>query len=167
MFFCPGKYVLHQLNELSLVSSVCLDLCISLSSSTVWSSTSSSLARPFLLGLGGRELKEEEEGFWVCVCSRMWQTVSADCLYLSANSGRTICTAVQQKHQSLFITSLTLDMESHKMYYCVFFLAVSSTVYLCFYRNSVLQSICTIAAESHKINVCVSDSKFILLFCKI
>ncbi len=96
MFFCPGKYVLHQLNELSLVSSVCLDLCISLSSSTVWSSTSSSLARPFLLGLGGRELKEEEEGFWVCVCSRMWQTVSADCLYLSANSGRTICTAVQQ-----------------------------------------------------------------------
>lgn len=75
MFFCPGKYVLHQLNALSLVSSVCLDLCISLSSSTtVRSSTSSSLARPFLLGLGGRELKQEEEGFWVCVCSRMWQT---------------------------------------------------------------------------------------------
>lgn len=109
MFLCPGKYVLHQLNALSLVSSVCLDLCISLSSLTVRSSTSSSLARPFLLGLGGRELKEEE-GFWVCVCSRLWKTE----VLTAYTWASTICTAVQQKHQSLFIASIAFDMESHK-----------------------------------------------------
>lgn len=70
------------------------------------------------LGVPMGDMKEGENwrggGFF---CVRMQQNVtnySADCLYLSANSGRTMCTVVQQKHQSLFITSLALDMESQK-----------------------------------------------------
>lgn len=100
---------------------------------------------------------------------RMQQNVtnwSADCLYLSANSGRTICTAVQQKHQSLFIPSLALDMESHKCTIVFSSLlwaqqSISDFIAIQFYRVYAPLQL------SHKINACVSDCKFILLFCKI
>lgn len=164
MFFCPGKYVLHQLNALSLVSSVCLDLYFSLPPPY-------DLVPPlhwpdlfFLVSEG-----ENWRGGGGFLSVRMQQNVtnwSADCLYLSANSGRTICTAVQQKHQSLFIPSLALDMESHKCTIVFSSLlwaqqSISDFIAIQFYRVYAPLQL------SHKINACVSDCKFILLFCKI
>ncbi len=90
---------------------------------------------------------------------------SADCLYLSANSGRSDMHCCSAKTSSLFITSLALDMESHKMYYCVFFLAVSSTVYLCFIAIQFYRAYAPLQLRVIRLTS-VSQTKLILLFAK-
>lgn len=140
-------------------------LYFSLPSSTVQSSTSSSLARPFLHSLRGRELKRRR----VFECAHAAECDKLKCWLLIPErqlreDDMHCCSAKTSK----FVYHLPRSWYGiRQLYYCVFFLAVSSPVHLCFYHNSVLQSICTTAAEIHKINICVADSKFILQNIKV
>lgn len=85
MFQCPAQNVLVQSNALSLVSLGHLDLCISsISPLSAWSSAFS---------LRGKELKRKR--VFVCACAAQCENWSVDYLYLSANSGKMMRTAVQ------------------------------------------------------------------------
>lgn len=125
---------------------MCLDISssLSLSPSTIQSSTSPSLLRPFLLGLRGRELKRRRV-FCVRLCSRMWLKcwlLIPEC-QLREDDMR-CCSAKTSK----FVYHLPLPgYETKEMNYYVFFLAVSSIVHIRFYHDAVFQSMLTISSD--------------------